>query len=505
MKSYVEISVASLHITLYHTPMNLSRLIRQGLSYKTRYRSPQDSAAYQSFQITKKHALLPILPPEIWKKIIAFATRQSASGFNAVDLDDPCSLPNEKVGGSPEDDAGLFEDCKSMMRVSSQWHFDVNEILCGYLTIYTAEELIRLVGILENSPGYTGGTRKQLGVWTKRIDFKIQGSYSVPYVVRLLKCTPNLLVYHNKNGPADVMELCTPQEILDALVTYCSQSLRRVEWSSVGEVPHLEDVVKLCQGLPHLSTLRLVAVRGALSQQADNETLPPMILPRLTTLSLGAIPFNAVDGHPQQMLTWDLFLECLSFQSLQLPALVRFECDVFPYALKFFEVHGKKLLFFRTAASYAQNALPNALVLCPRLDTLVLAQGNRIASLPDSHSSLRRILIVSEAEISYAYGVVPSSAFYDEAVPPLTHLLWSIQNMTRPSLSEVRVQRNMLAYSTGKSYNTWLGIWWRAWHKQWPRMKFCDDAGKPFQNDRESSTSHLVVPLFEASSLMCPL
>ena len=114
------------------------------------------------------------------------------------------------------------------MRVSSQWRKDVRIICCEYLTIYTAAELVFLVNLFEASRDQArlegNASGKPLGDWTLRIDFKILGPYSVPHVVRLLQCTPNLLIYNNRNGPAAVAENPTPQEVLSALVTHCRTS-----------------------------------------------------------------------------------------------------------------------------------------------------------------------------------------------------------------------------------------------------------------------------------------
>lgn len=449
-------------------------------SQKPHLRRPLDIA-------TCTAPVLPTLPHEVWSKIIAFTVR--LSGANSIDLDDAFSPPcqNEEY---PEIESGVFEDRASLMRVSSRWRKDVRIICCEYLTIYTAAELIFLANLFDASrdqasvEGESFG--KPLGDWTLRIDFKILGPYSVPHVVRLLQCTPNLLIYNNRNGPATVAERPAPQEVLSALVTHCAHSLRRVEWSGAGEAPRFQDLATLCNALPHLTTLRLVAIYSFPLQASDG--IPEMIiLPKLKTLSLGTIP-RPVDYRPEFAVTWDPLLHYISFHSHQLPALTRFECEIFPLStLAFFDVHGPKLRLFRTAAASAEHALPHALALCPDLHTLVLAQGTECIDVPNFHPTLRRICIVPTIDVAVR---VPLRVFKHAIVDPLDALLKTLEEMFAPQLCELRV-RNVGAYSGIYTESIWLNFWWRRWNIR--GVRFCDKAGRLFQTpyDCECSTFSL--------------
>lgn len=412
--------------------------------------------------------ILPALPRELWRKIMAFVVR--LAGSDAVDLDDPFSTPYENEE-YPEIDPGLFEDRRSMMLVSSQWRADVREISCGYLTIYSANELEFLVKLFEDSKA-NHRSGKRLGEWTLRIDFKILGPYNVPHVIRLLKCTPNILIYNNKNGPADFPERYAPPEVLSALVTYCSHSLRRIEWSGAGESPRFEDLVVLCNSLPHLRTLRLVAVH---SFPLPGQPLPPLTLPCLHTLALGTIPRPFV-YLPEFAQTWDVLLSYLCYSPQQLPSLRRLECELFPmHSPAFFHMHGFKLRLFRTG-SFSGGALPGALGLSPNLDTLVLAHGSEEVALPAFHPSLARICITPNIDVAVD---MPQRFLHVAVIGPLEALLKALETVVAPCLREVRVW-NLGAYSSLSEYGLLFGILWRRWNIR--GVRFCDKNGQAYKD-----------------------
>ncbi|KAF8171498.1 hypothetical protein BJ912DRAFT_1066157 [Pholiota molesta] len=414
---------------------------------------------------------LPTLPQEIWRKIIAYTVR--LAGSHAIELDDYFTLPYENEE-HPEIETGLFIDRKSLRLVCRFWRDHVTEICAEYLTIYTAQELKFLVKLFESSE-IANPTGKRLGDWTVRIDFKILGPYSVSHVVRLLQCTPNLLIYNNRNGPVDHPEKCTPQEVLKALIIYCAQSLRRVEWSGAGEAPRFQDLVQLCNALPHLITLRLIAIYSFPLQESDG--IPPVIhLPKLKTLSLGVIP-QPTDYRPEFAVNWDPFVQYTSFRSAQLPALERFECEVFPrFSMNFFDVHGSKLRLFRTAANGAEDVLPEVLSLCPALEVLVIAQVNSPMVFPPFHPWLQKICIVPAIDMAVS---VPMRMYGNAVVSPLDHLLKSIESMTTPRLVELRIW-NIGAYSGLANHAVFLGFWWRRWNIR--GVHFRDKTGSSYYN-----------------------
>jgi len=184
---------------------------------------------------------LPILPNELWRKIIGFTVR--VSGASSLELDDAFSPPylNEVY---PEVEDGLFQDRQSLASVCSTWRAAVAEISAEYLIIRSGKELKGLTKKFEAQlqkalPG------KPLGEWTLWIDFKILGPYKTSHVLRLLQCTPKLLTYNNRNGLANSPERRTPPEVMKGLVAFCSRTLRRLEWSGDREAPHYLDLIDL--------------------------------------------------------------------------------------------------------------------------------------------------------------------------------------------------------------------------------------------------------------------
>ncbi|KAF8155796.1 hypothetical protein B0H34DRAFT_509861 [Crassisporium funariophilum] len=413
---------------------------------------------------------LPSLPSEIWRRIIAFTVR--LSGADVVELDDAFSLPyhNEEY---PEIDPGIFQDRRNLQQVCSSWREAVTEMSAEYLVIYTAKDLKALVKQFEAHKSSTL-KGKHLGEWTTRIDFRILGKYSVVNVVRLLRCTPNLLIYNNRNGPLTTPERFTPQDVLKALVACCRHSLRRVEWSGAGEPPRYQDLVALCNALPNLVTLRLTSI---FSFPVREDGIPPlMVLPSLKTLSLAVIP-EPDEVRPEYALTWDPLLKYLSVNHMQLPSLERLECDIFPLlTMNFFHMHGHKLRLFRTTAWSAENILPEALPLCPNLHSLVISQGSENLDFPLFHPTLRKICIIPSVEATVG---VPQRVFDYAVLSPLDSVLKSVEKMVAPCLVELRI-RNMGAFTNIVDYSTWLRFWWRRWNIR--GVQFRDKSGISYAN-----------------------
>ncbi|KAF9475123.1 hypothetical protein BDN70DRAFT_884073 [Pholiota conissans] len=425
---------------------------------------------------------LPQLPLEIWRKIIPFVTR--LAGATAIELDDPFSLPYENEE-YPEVDPGIFNDRRNLRLVCRGWRDCVTVICAEYLTIYTGKELQFLVELFERSKA-DKTIEKHLGEWTTRVDFKILGSYDVSHVVRLLQCIPNLLIYTNKNGPANSPQRCTPPEVLNALITYCSRSLKRVEWNGAGEAPRFQDFVVFCNSLHHLITLKLVAIYSFPLQ--ESEGVPHLVYFRgLKTLSLGTIPCpEESEYRPEFARTWDPFLQYMSLHTTQLPALERFECDIFPLlSLNFFKIHGHKMRQFRTVACNVETALPDALNLCPNLDVLVLSQGTDTIDFPPFHPSLKKICIVPTIDVTIG---VPQRVMIHAIIRPLDQLLKDIETMTAPSMHELRIW-NIGAYARLVDHAVWLGFWWRRWNIR--GVHFCDKKGISYQKMDDPSEALL--------------
>jgi len=420
---------------------------------------------------------LPPLPSEIWRKVIGYTAR--LAGANTIELDEAFGPPhwNEEY---PEIDLGLFYDRRSLSLVCSSWRDVVTEISAEYIVVYSAKQLKRLIKKLGTEKNSNG---KKLGDWTTRIHFKILGEYNPQTVVRLFRCTPNLLIYTNKNGPADQPVRCTPIEVLKGLIVYCGKTLRRVEWSGPGEPPRFQDLSYFCNNLPNLTTLRLMAIY---SYPMPEHGAPPLLrLPTLKTLSLGIIP-EPIELQPEYAVTWDPLLRYLSLQPSQLPVLERFDCDLFPtLTMSFFDMHGHKLRVFRTTTCFADAALPEAVAACPNLHHLVISHGAEVVAFPQYHPKLEKICIIPSIEVDVG---VPHKIFEHAVMTPLDSMLKAIEVMTAPRLSEVRL-RNSGAFVDVINEATWLNYWWRRWNIR--GIQFLDKAGTSYDNVHDPAEAPL--------------
>ena len=429
---------------------------------------------------------LPNLPNEIWRRIIAFTIR--LAGSTSIELDDPFSPPYQNEE-HPEVEPGLFEDRKTLRLVCSSWRSVVTEISAEYLVIYSAKELKALVKLFETQHRRKT-IEKHLGEWTSRIDLRILGSYSVSHIIRLLRCTPNILIFDIRNGPPHVPEKCTPVEVLKALVVNCKQ-LQRLGWSGAGESPRYQDLVQVCNGLPKLVTLRLVSI---FSFPVRSDGIPPLLMfPKLKTLSLAVIP-DFPDPRPEYAMTWDPFMTYLSVQPRQLPALERLECDIFPQlTMSFFHMHGHKIRLFRTTAWSADGILAEALPLCSNLESFVISQGSEPIQFPIFHPTIQKICIIPSVEVDVD---VPSRVFEYAVMSPLDSVLKSVEEMGAPRLLELRI-RNVGAFGPISGYSTWLRFWWRRWNIR--GIHFLDKSGISFHEVYDRMLFHylsfLIYPL----------
>lgn len=416
--------------------------------------------------------VIPRLPAELCRKIISFTIR--LAGATSFEQDNPFASPymNEEY---PEIDFEVFRDRRSLSLVCAAWYDVVTEISAEYIVIYSDKQLKMLVKKLgqRQSPSCS----KKLGERTRRVDFKILKNYNILNAVRLFRCTPKLMIYTNKNGPGDHPIRHTPIEILNSLIANCGKTLRRVDWSGPGEPPRFEDLCFFCNQLPNLSTLRLVSI---FSYPTPTDGAPPLIrLPSLKTLSLGIIP-EPPEHRLGYALTWDPLLRYLSVHSKQLPALERFDCDLFPQiTMSFFDIHGHKLRMLRTTTCFADVFLPEAVAACPNLLDLVLVHGPELVAFPQYHPNLRRICIYPAIDVDVE---VPMKIYEHAVINPLDTVLKAIEEMMAPQLVEVRI-RNFGAFRDITSQTRWLNSWWRRWNLR--RIEFLDKLGDSYQDSQE--------------------
>ncbi|KAJ7211288.1 hypothetical protein GGX14DRAFT_624138, partial [Mycena pura] len=411
---------------------------------------------------------LPVLPPEIWCTIIAFVTR--LNGRCSTYLEDPFVPPYTTESSSVEDPS-MHQDRVSILSVCRAWRAMASSIIFEFLRIRSIPQLRALVNRLEE--GYGRDESISLpGEWVQRIDFKIAEplTASPDLIPRLLRRTPNLMIYVNQNGSDYRPETQTPSSVMAALAEFCGPSLRRLEWSHVGEAPTWHDLTTVCHHAPNLSTLRLTWIYSY-----DKPYKAKLALPFLETLSLGLIPDPIDNMHIP--VSWDPLLEYFSSDPAMLPSLRRFEIDLFPTSLHFFAVHSLKIRSFRTTNWSAPPILTWVLPLLPNLDTLVLTQSTAYATLPPSHPTLRRICIAPFAEEQTS--VVPPRFFSSAVLGPLDRVLLSIDSTHLPRLEEIRI-RNIGILKSLAGEPAWLLKWAKRWRFK-GGVKFCDVHGRPFE------------------------
>ncbi|PPQ74611.1 hypothetical protein CVT26_007471 [Gymnopilus dilepis] len=452
----------------------------------------------------------PRLPGEIWRKIIRYTI--GLEGANTVEPGDPFLAPyiDEEY---PEIDSDLFVDRANLSLVNSSWNIAVSEVTAEYLIIYSGRQLARQVETFETAILAHHSHRvskpkkkkqnqairirsrqrlmhaKPLGEWTTRIDFKIIGPYSVKDVLRLIQCTPNLRIYLNKNSSIDnIPRRPFPTEIVHGLIKYNAASLLRIDWAGTGECPKYADLVRLCTGLPHLMTLRLISIHSY--HLRDLVSASPLVFPALKHLTLGPRPHSKTHRE-NSPLRWDplIYFLCLN-PRVQLPCLEYLDCDIVPQLWKqFFSLHGHKLQTLRTTSPYALKVLPEILEYCQNLKTLLISQGEATPmEFPAYHPNVARICILPSSDTHVR---VPGDIFTCGAMWPLDNLLVGIERMVAPCLAELKIW-NMEAYCARYEYRSWLQCWMLRWNLH--RVAFLDKNGIPYEkiHDRDEAMLDLV-------------
>lgn len=373
----------------------------------------------------------------------------------------------------------MRQDRATLPLVCRSWRAMTSQIIPEYLMICSIPQLRAIVDKFEEC---RDGSLLFQGEWVQRIDFQIPEplTNSPDLIPRLLRRTPNLVIYVNKMGSDYRPETQTPPAVLEALAKYCGPSLRRIEWSYPGEAPAWYDLANLCYHAPNLCTLRLTWI---FSYQ---KSFPkPLELPLLETISLGLIP-DPVDSIVQLPRTWDPLLINLAAHPETLPALNRVELDLFPTDLTFFHAHGAKIRMFRTTNWTVPPMLPHALPLLPNLESLILTQSTEYVTLPPAHPTLRRICIAPLMENDIE---VPPRMFATAVLVPLESVLLSIDSTKLPRLEEVRLRnRGILVHVLDEP--AWLQKWAKRW--QFRGVRFCDLQGRSFDEVADPDNDSLL-------------
>ncbi|KAJ7666105.1 hypothetical protein DFH06DRAFT_267095 [Mycena polygramma] len=373
----------------------------------------------------------------------------------------------------------MSQDRTTIPLVCRSWRSMTSQVIPEYLIIRSIPQLRSIVRKFE---GFQDAGSLPLGYAVQRIDFQIPEplTASPDLIPRLLRRTPNLIIYVNQNGSDCRPETQTPSSVLDALAKHCGPSLRRIEWSHVGEAPAWCDLANLCQHTPNLRTLRLTWI---FSYAEPVRSI--LQLPLLETISLGLIP-DPIDNILELPLSWDPLLNYFASNPDMLPSLRRFEIEIFPHDLHFFQVHGSKIRTFRTTNWSRPPLLPSALPLLPNLDSLVFTQSTEYVTLPPSHPTIRRICI---APFSEEQCVVPPRFFSTAVLRPLDSVLLSIDSTKLPRLEEVRL-RNIGVLVNLIDEPAWLLQWARRW--RFKGVKFCDMHGRSFGDIKDPDKDPLL-------------
>lgn len=412
----------------------------------------------------------PHLPVEVWRRVLLYVVR--ITGSLATDSADP--FINTRTiyhhdEFSPEDRFTLLQ----LTTVCKSWGEVISELICEYVIINGKEDLGIVVKKFEESKKASKETNGLgVGRWTRRIDFRMHRRdtdlpciQTTAMVIRLLRCTPNLEIYVNSNGRNTQPPGRTHPRVIEALITYCGASLKRVEWN-LSECPSWADLAGLLRGAPNVELLSLITVYGQSIPLPDNTLIT---LKNMKCLSLG-MPNNAPPYLPQ---SWDPLLTCLSFTPEQLPVLERLDVNPFPTEA-FFTTHGSKLRILRTNSADILPYLPFALDLCPNLHSLVIPPNFDIC-ISESHPSIERIGIfpVSEGSIE-----VPERMYEAHIIVPMEECLMLLEGMHLPKLKLVKV-RNVGSLENVIDHPLMLQFWWRRWNIR--GVKFEDKVGKSFE------------------------
>lgn len=406
------------------------------------------------------------LPVEVWRQILASLIR--SPGVLLSDRQDPFSEVRDI-------DLFLNKDVKTqtaLRLVCRDWYDVVAELAYEHLHFTSLEQVTAVANRIEESRKRS--RMNPLGMSVLRIDLKLHNpsEQCSKALARILSCTPNLevlvndnyYVARNTNFHAITPQAQTPTEIIDVLVTTCSRSLRRVEWTA-NEYPSWGDLMRVLRRATGIRSLTLANIYGPLTEKPSNQFL---ILPNLKTLVLGD---NASFSHASLgNVPLNALLTMLSKAPEQLPSLERLE-GFSPFSPDFLRTHGSKVRIVRTVAY--TPLLHEIIATCPNLDTFITIFPHHILDLL-SHPSLKRIGIFPINEDLVG---VPPAIFSAYIMKPLEDLLCQIDESHLPKLAQIRI-RNLGPLANIMDHPIFLQRWWKRWHLK--GVRFDDKDGRPF-------------------------
>ncbi|KIM70619.1 hypothetical protein SCLCIDRAFT_1206751 [Scleroderma citrinum Foug A] len=411
-------------------------------------------------------ASLPNIPVEIWRHIFIQIIR--VPELLLTNRIDPFSPVRESDLHNERD---IYTQT-SLLLVCKDWNAVVSELVCEHIYLTSARHVEVIASRFERSKNRQG--RRGLGFRTRRVDVRIYNPIArdMANLARILRCTPNLEIFTNSNShktspvgshyiPPPVR---TPDDVIQALLSTCALSLRRLEWTH-NECPSWDDLMALLRELHSLCSLTLANISGSHPEKSQREHL---ILPNLKTLILGDSPSfsHASLGN----VPLNAFLTMLSDSPDQLPSLQRLE-GFSPFSPTFLGMHGHKIRMVRTVAY--TPLLPEIIAKCPNLDTFITIFPHQYLD-PLSHTSLRRIGIfpISEDVVG-----APTQIFSAYIMKPLEDLMSQIDQSDLPNLAQVHL-RNVGTLAGVVEYPKFIWKWQDRWNSR--GVRFDDTNGHLF-------------------------
>lgn len=349
-----------------------------------------------------------------------------------------------------------------------------------YIHLTCSKQVLIVADRLQKSRANDGV--RALGSLTRRVDVQLHNSHpdDATHLARLLRCTPNLEIFINSNfymsltpsSQTILPPLQTSTEVIQALLTTCAHSLRRLEWTC-NESPGWSDLMDVLRVLRGLRSLTLANIYGSFPEKPRQEHL---ILPNLRTLILGDSPSfsHASLGN----VPLNTLLLMLAKSPDQLPHLHRLE-GFSPFSPDFLRTHGHKIRIVRTVAY--TPLLPEIIAKCPNLETFVtIFPHQQLDNL--CHPSLKRIGIFPISEDIVG---VPIQIFAAYIMKPLEDLMFQIEESNLPKLRQIRI-RNTGTLAGVVEHELFIQKWRQRWGSR--GVRFDDKDGNPFQPEMSNKT-----------------
>ena len=209
-----------------------------------------------------KRPSLPLLPPELWLNIFAFAT-WAPRGVEAY-LSKKSHSRGYWWGIRHPDLKSAFVTRRFLVRVCRQWRSLATPLLYEHIIIGRAKFASSLRHTLAASEREAESTEnyRSLGSWTKRLDVAVRdgddkhaGSLDMKDLCSIIRCLPNLTAVVFSLPFGFFAPAILPESILDALVETCSTTLHDMLWTTTSLLPDREQWCSFLTKMPGLRRL----------------------------------------------------------------------------------------------------------------------------------------------------------------------------------------------------------------------------------------------------------